>query len=151
MFDWEQKRAASGQRHGSKVRGVGVAIGAYSAGSMGFDGLFIIKPDGRVQFQSGIGNLGTHAVIDVHRVAAELVGVSWEKCDVMWGNTSKHLPWTCSSGGSSTLHAMTRAAHAAGMDARKKLQAIAAHDSAARRKTTTSPTSACFAADPAGA
>ena len=30
---------------------------------------------GKVQFQSGIGNLGTHAMFDVHRVAAEILGV----------------------------------------------------------------------------
>ena len=39
LFGWEERKARSGQRHGSKVRGVGVAVSAYSAGSMGFDGL----------------------------------------------------------------------------------------------------------------
>ena len=71
------------------MRGSGVAVSAYTAGSIGFDGLFIIRPDGRVQFQSGIGNLGTHSVIDVHRVAAEMLGVPWEQCDVVWGNTGQ--------------------------------------------------------------
>ena len=41
----ERRRAASGT--GSKVRGVGVAMSAFVAGSIGFDGLFVIKPDGR--------------------------------------------------------------------------------------------------------
>ena len=50
----------------------------------------------------------------------------WEKCEVTWGNTAKNLPWTCVSGGSQTTHAMTRAAYAAAMDAKKKLQEIAA-------------------------
>jgi len=127
LFRWEERKARSGQRNGSKVRGVGVAVSAYSAGSMGFDGLIVIKPDGRLAIQSGIGNLGTESVFDCHRVSAELVGIPWEKCDVTWGNTAKHLPSTCSQGGSQTTHAMTRAAHAAGMDARKKLQEIAAH------------------------
>jgi len=86
----------------------------------------VITPNGRVRFQSGIGNLGTESVIDVHRAGAEVLGVSWEKCDVVWGDTSKHLPFTCVSGGSQTTHAMTRAAHAAAMDARNKLQEIAA-------------------------
>ena len=126
LFKWEEKKAQSGKRLGSKVRGVGVAVSPFSAGSVGFDGLFIIKPDGRIQFQSGVGNHGTHSVIDVHRVAAEILGVPWEKCEVVWGNTAKHLPWTCVSAGSQTTHAMTRAAHAAGMDAKKKLQEIAA-------------------------
>ena len=108
------------------MRGIGVAVSTFSGGSIGFDGLFIIKPDGRMQFQSGIGNLGTHSVIDVHRVAAEMIGVPWEKCDVVCGNTAKNLPWTCISAGSQTTHAMTRAAHAAATDAIKKLQEIAA-------------------------
>ena len=126
LFRWEERKARSGQRNGTKVRGVGVAVSAYSAGSMGFDGIIIVKPDGRLQIQSGIGNLGTESVFDCHRVSAEIVGVPWEKCDVMWGNTSKFMPSTCGQGGSQTTHAMTRAAHAAGMDARKKLQEIAA-------------------------
>jgi CO/xanthine dehydrogenase Mo-binding subunit len=65
-------------------------------------------------------------MFDVHRQAAEMLGVSWDQCDVVFGNTSKNLPWTCVSAGSQTAHAMTRAAHAAATDAIKKLQEIAA-------------------------
>ena len=126
LFNWQEKKARSGKRVGTKVRGSGVAISAFSGGSIGFDGLFIIRPDGRVQFQSGIGNLGTHSMFDVHRVAAEMLGVPWEQCDVVFGDTAKGLPWTCVSAGSQTIHAMTRAAHAAATDAIKKLQEIAA-------------------------
>ena len=126
QFKWEERKARSGKRIGTKVRGVGVSSSCYVGGSIGFDGLFIIKPDGRIAFQSGIGNLGTEAVHDVHRVAAEIIGASWEKCDITWGNSSKNLAWSCVSGGSQTTHAMTRAAYAAGMDAKQKLQEIAA-------------------------
>ena len=126
LFNWEERKARSGKRNGSTVRGVGVAVSAYSAGSMGFDGLLVIKPDGRVMIQSGIGNLGTESVFDCHRVAAEVLGVPWENCDVTWGHTGKNLPNTCGQGGSQTTHAMTRAAHAAASDAKKKLQEIAA-------------------------
>jgi len=101
------------KRVGTKVRGIGTAVSGYIAGSAGFDGLFVIKPDGRISVQSGIGNLGTHSVMDVHRVVAEVLDVPWEKIDIEWGDTSKHLPWTCISGGSQTIHGMTRAAHAA--------------------------------------
>lgn len=125
-FNWNQRKARSGQRQGTTVRGVGVGVSAYSAGSLGFDGLFVIKPDGKMYIQSGIGNLGTESVFDVHRVAAEIVDIPWEHCVVTWGNTSKYLPYTCNQGGSQTTHAMTRAAHAAGMDAKRKLQQIAA-------------------------
>ena len=127
LFNWEGKKARSGKRQGTKVRGAGVAVSSYNAGSTGFDGLFLIKPDGRVQFQSGIGNLGTHSMFDVHRVAAEMLDVPWEKCDVVFGDTSKHLPWTCVSGGSQTTFTrMTRAAHAAATNAKAKVQEIAA-------------------------
>jgi xanthine dehydrogenase molybdenum-binding subunit len=127
LFQWEAKKASySGKKHGTKARGIGVAVSPYSGGSIGFDGLFIIKPDGRVQFQSGIGNLGTHSMFDVHRVAAEMLDVPWEQCDVVFGNTAKNLPWSCISAGSQTAHAMTRAAHAVAKDGIKKLQEIAA-------------------------
>lgn len=128
MFKWEERRARSGQRVGTKVRGVGCAVSAYSAGSIGYDGLFVIKPDGRMYVHSGIGNLGTESVFDCQRVAAELVGIEWNNVTVLWGSTAKHLPNTCGQGGSQTAHAMTRAAHAAGMDARRKMQEIAARD-----------------------
>jgi CO/xanthine dehydrogenase Mo-binding subunit len=128
QFKWNERKVGTGKRVGSKVRGVGCSISCYSGGTTGFDGLFVIKPDGRVYIQSGVGNLGTESWTDVHRVVAELLGVPWEKCDITWGNTSKNLPWTCPSGGSQTTHAMTRAAHAVASDGIAKLQQIAAKD-----------------------
>jgi xanthine dehydrogenase molybdenum-binding subunit len=126
QFKWSERVARTPKRMGAKVRGVGVSLSCYVGGTIGFDGLLVIKPDGRITFQSGIGNLGTESVIDVHRAGAEVLGVPWEKCDVVWGNTTKNLPFTCVSGGSQTTHAMTRAAYATAMDAKKKLQEIAA-------------------------
>lgn len=128
LFDWKTRVARSGQQRGSKVRGVGVAIGPHGAGSIGFDGLMTIRPDGKLYVQSGVGNLGTHSVIDLARVAADILAMPWEKVEVVWGDTSKSLPWSCMSVGSQTTHAMTRANHAGAMDAKRKLQEIAAKD-----------------------
>jgi CO/xanthine dehydrogenase Mo-binding subunit len=119
QFRWQERVANKPKQIGSKVRGLGVSLSCFYGGSTGYDGLFLIKPDGRVAIQSGIGNLGTESVIDCHRVVAEILGVPWEKCDLTWGNTAQNLPWTCISGGSQTTHAMTRAAHAAAMDAKQ--------------------------------
>jgi len=127
LFRWNERKAQGGKRQGSKVRGYGVATSSFVAGSVGYDGLFVIKPDGHMYIQSGIGNLGTESVIDCHRVSAEMVGMPWEKVVVTWGNTGRNLPWSCVSGGSQTTHAHTRAAHAAATDAIGKLQEIAAH------------------------
>ena len=126
MFRWDERKAQGGKRQGAKVRGYGVSTSAFVAGSTGYDGLFVIKPDGRMYIQSGIGNLGTESMSDVHRVAAEMVGMPWEKVEVTWGHTGKNLPWSCVSGGSQTTHAHTRAAHAAATDAIAKLREIAA-------------------------
>jgi CO/xanthine dehydrogenase Mo-binding subunit len=126
LFRWDERKAQGGKRQGSKVRGYGVATSAFVAGSTGYDGLFVIKPDGRMSIQSGIGNLGTESMSDCHRVSAEMVGIPWEKVDLTWGHTGKNLPWSCVSGGSQTTHAHTRAAHAAATDAINKLQEIAA-------------------------
>ncbi len=126
QFRWSERIRRTPKRVGTKIRGVGVSLSCYVGGTIGFDGLLVIKPDGGVTFQSGIGNLGTESVSDVHRVGAEVLGVPWEKCEVVWGNTARNLPYTCVSGGSQTTHAMTRAAYATAMDAKRKLQEIAA-------------------------
>jgi CO/xanthine dehydrogenase Mo-binding subunit len=128
MFKWEERKANNGKRVGTKVRGVGVAVSSYNAGSVGFDGLFVIKPDGRMYIYTGVGNLGTESWSDCQRVAAEMMSMPWEKVDITFGDTSKNLPWSCVSGGSQTHHAHTRAAHASASDAIKKLQQIAAKD-----------------------
>jgi xanthine dehydrogenase molybdenum-binding subunit len=105
-----------------------VAIGPHGAGSIGYDGLMTIRPDGKLYVQSGVGNLGTHSVIDLARVAADVLAMPWDRVEVIWGDTSKHVPWSCMSVGSQTTHAMTRANHAGASDARLKLQEIAARD-----------------------
>jgi xanthine dehydrogenase molybdenum-binding subunit len=127
-FRWDEKKAYSGQRRGSKVRGVGVAVGPHGAGSIGFDSLMTIRPDGKLYVQSGVGNLGTHSVMDLARVAAEVLAMPWEKVEVVWGDTGKGVPWSCLSVGSQTTHAMTRANFAGANDAKRKLQEIAAKD-----------------------
>jgi xanthine dehydrogenase molybdenum-binding subunit len=128
QFNWAERSARAGKRYGSKVRGVGVTVGPHGAGSVGHDGLMTIRPDGHLYVQSGVGNLGTHSVMDLARVAADILVMPWEKVHVVWGDTSKGLPYSCLSVGSQTTHAMTRANHAGAMDARRKLQEIAATD-----------------------
>jgi len=78
--------------------------------------------------QSGVGNLGTHSCIDLARVAAETLAMPWDKVVVNWGSTAKNIPWSAMSVGSQTTHAMTRANLAGAVDARRKLQEIAAKD-----------------------
>ncbi|MGO9228326.1 MAG: xanthine dehydrogenase family protein molybdopterin-binding subunit, partial [Bryobacteraceae bacterium] len=126
-FQWERRKAQP-KKNGTKVRGIGVSMSTFVGGSIGYDGLFVIKPDGKITIQTGVGNHGTESWSDSQRVVAEILGVPWERCELTWGTSTKNLPWSCASGGSQTTHAMTRAAHASAMDAKAKLQEIAAKD-----------------------
>jgi xanthine dehydrogenase molybdenum-binding subunit len=127
-FNWAERKKRNGQMRGTKVTGVGVSLANFSAGTIGFDGMIVITPEGKLTIYSGVGNIGTLSVHDTARVAAEFLDMPWEQCTIIWGDTSKHLPWSSRQGGSQTIHATSRANHAAAMDARQKLQEIAAKD-----------------------
>jgi xanthine dehydrogenase molybdenum-binding subunit len=118
LFDWEGKQELSGRREGTKVTGIGIGVSPYTAGSRGYDGLMIIRPDGILQVHQGIGNLGTHSIADTARPAAELLGLNWDQVEIVWGDSSRGLPRSSVQAGSQTTHAHTRANHAAGSDAR---------------------------------
>jgi len=136
-FNWDERKKRAGQRQGTKVRGVAVGTGAFTAGSIGFDGLFVIKPDGKVHIHTGIGNLGTHSLFDTARVVPEILGCAWEDCVVTWGDTSKGVAWSSSQAGSQTTHAHTRAHHAAAMDGVQKLKELAALEKGGRPESYT--------------
>ena len=67
-------------------------------------------------------------MFDTARAAMEALKTDWEQAEVIWGDTSKHIPWSSLQAGSMTTHAHTRANWAAGLDAKRKLQEIAALD-----------------------
>jgi CO/xanthine dehydrogenase Mo-binding subunit len=127
-FNYAARRAASGQRNGSKVRGVGVGQAYHSAGGRGFDGLVVITPEGRLNIHTGVGNLGTYSHTGTSRVAAEVLKCAWENCAVVRGDNRKHLPWNFGQFGSNSSFTMTRTNWAAANDALSKLKEIAAMD-----------------------
>ena len=128
MVNWEEFKQASGRVDGTKVTGVGIGLSSYVAGSRGFDGLMLIKPDGKLYVHQGIGNLGTHSTFDTARVACDLLDISWEDTVVVWGNTGKHLPHSSVQAGSQTTHAHTRANLAAATALKDNLKALAAQE-----------------------
>ena len=125
QFGWTERRARSGQRNGSKVRGVAVGQAFHTAGSRGFDGLVRITPDGLLHVHSGIGNLGTYSYASTSRVAAEVLGYDWARCEIHRGASSRGLPWNNGQFGSNTSFTMTRTNYVAAMDALQKLKEIA--------------------------
>ncbi|MGI9625753.1 MAG: xanthine dehydrogenase family protein molybdopterin-binding subunit [Longimicrobiales bacterium] len=128
LFNWEEMSQLSGQRNGTKVTGVGLGLSPFVGGSSGFDGLLVIRPDGKLYIHQGIGNLGTHSIADTGRAAADVLDLAWDQVVIVWGDTSKHLPYSSVQAGSQTTHAHTRANHAAASAAVGLLQEIAATD-----------------------
>jgi xanthine dehydrogenase molybdenum-binding subunit len=128
IVEWEAMKARSGQRRGSKVRGVGVGQAFHPAGQSGFDGLVRITPDGKLHIHTGVGNLGTYSHSGTARVAAEVLGYNWDNCVVERGDSRRHLPWAMTQSGSKTAFTASRTNFVAAMDALGKLKEIAAMD-----------------------
>ena len=129
LFNWDERKARSGKRRGSKVRGVGVAVGPHRRR---IDRLR--RPDddsARRQAVRAVGRrqprhaLGDRSRARRRRRARDAVGQGRGRSGATPART---CPWTCMSVGSQTTHAMTRANHAGAMDAKRKLQEIAATD-----------------------
>ena len=128
LFNYEQRKARSGQRNGSKVTGIGVGQAFHPAGFAGFDGIVRITPDGKVHLHSGVGNLGTYSHTGTSRIAAEVLKANWDNCIVERGDTRKGLPWNIGQFGSNTSFTMARTNYVAAVDAVNKLKEIAAMD-----------------------
>jgi CO/xanthine dehydrogenase Mo-binding subunit len=126
MFDWETRKARSGQRKGNKVTGVAVGQAYHPSGFNGFDGLVCITPDGRLHIHSGVGNLGTFSHSSTSRIAAEVLKVDWDNCVVERGDSRRNLPWNIGQFGSNTNFTMARTNFVAATDALNKLKEIAA-------------------------
>ena len=127
-FGWAERASRSGQRHGSKVTGVGIGQAYHPAGFNGFDGLVRITPDGKLHIHTGVGNLGTFSHSGTARIAAEVLQYDWENCIVERGDSRKHLPWNIGQFGSNTSFTMARTNYVAAMDALTKMKEIAARD-----------------------
>ncbi len=127
-FDWETQSQTSGQRNGSKVRGVGVGQAYHDVGRTGYDGLVVLTPDGKLQLHSGVGNLGTYSYASTVRAAAEILKCDWENCVIHQGSNTKFLPWASTQTGSNTSWTMSRTNYVAAVDAVDKLKEIAAMD-----------------------
>jgi CO/xanthine dehydrogenase Mo-binding subunit len=127
-FHWEERKARSGKRRGSKVTGVGIGQAYHPAGSHGFDGLVRITPDGRLHIHTGVGNLGTFSHSGTSRIAAEVLKCDWADCVVERGDTRRHLPWNNGQFGSNTSFTMARTNYVAARDALQKMREIAARD-----------------------
>ena len=117
LFDWEAQLQRSGERNGSKIRGVGVGQAYHDVGRTGYDGLCVITPDGKLHLHSGVGNLGTYSYASTTRAAAEMLKMNWDDCIIHQGSNAKFLPFASTQTGSNTSWTMSRANYVGGMNA----------------------------------
>ncbi len=127
-FNWAERIKRSGERKGSKVTGIGVGQAYHPAGFAQFDGLVRLSTDGRLHIHTGVGNLGTFSHTGTSRIAAEVLKIDWDRCEVVRGDTRKNLPWNIGQFGSNTSFTMSRTNYVAAMDALQKIKEIAAKD-----------------------
>lgn len=127
-FDWTERKTRSRARRGSKVTGIGIGSAMHTGGFFGFDGLVVIRPDGKLYIHTGVGNLGTYSYAATSRVAAEILKCDWDDCTIVRGSSARHLPWNSLQAGSNTTFTESRTNYVAAMDALNKLKAIAAAD-----------------------
>src|SRR5205807_5661255 len=120
-FNWEQMKARSGTRNGTKVTGIGIGQGYHSAGSNGFDGLLRITPDGKLHVHTGVGNLGTYSHSATARVAAEVLNYNWDNAIIERGDSRRGLPWNSNQAGSLTASTQSRTMYVAAVDMKEKL------------------------------
>jgi xanthine dehydrogenase molybdenum-binding subunit len=126
LFNWEERKARSGQKKGSKVTGVAIGQAYHPSGFFGFDGLVCLTPDGKLHIHNGVGNLGTFSHSSTSRIAAEVLKVDWDDCIIERGDSRRNLPWNIGQFGSNTNFTMARTNYVAAMDAVNKLKEIAA-------------------------
>lgn len=126
-FDYHERKERSGTVENGKLVGVGIGMADHGAGSVGWDGLIVITPEGEVEVRTGIGNLGTYSYAGVSRAAAETLGVPWEDVVVKWGE-NQDQSWTVIQAGSQTIFSESLSQHRAAEKAIEYLQELAAEE-----------------------
>lgn len=127
MIDYDEIVDLNGEVVDGKLYGVGVCGSEHPAGSVGLDGMVVIRPDGTVEVRTGIGNLGTYSYAAAARSAAETLKVDWDQVEVKWGQTERE-PDSIIQAGSNTVFTETFTQKRAAETAIQYLQEIAAEE-----------------------
>jgi xanthine dehydrogenase molybdenum-binding subunit len=132
-FGWEQRWKGWGVpsvTDGPLRRAVGVGTGAHVCG-VEFEGntsaVVRINPDGSAKVHAAAGRQGQGSETTLTQVAAESLGIGYEKVDYELGDTDS-CPWSHGSLASNTMYRIGFAVRAAALDARAQLLEIAGRE-----------------------
>jgi len=132
-FDWKVRWNGWGKPYsidGPRRRAVGVGTGAHVCG-VEFEGnvsaVVRINPDGSAKVHCAAGRQGQGSETTQAQVAAEELGIPFDKVEVETGDTDS-CPWSHGSLASNTMFRVGWATRAASRDAKRQLLEIAARE-----------------------
>lgn len=124
-FGWKEARQQT-ERDGAVRRGVGVAACLWgNPGGPPATVILKLLPDGSLNLNVGVSDLGTGAKTIIAMVAAEELGIPLNKIQIEWADTAT-TPYAQVSGGSQTTINNTPAVREAAVEIRRQLLEIAA-------------------------
>lgn len=132
-FGWGERWKGWAKPHtvdGPRRRAVGVGTGAHVCG-VEFEGssaaVVRINPDGSAKVHCAVGRQGQGSETTQCQVAAEELGLPYDKIEIETGDTDS-CPWNHGSLASSTMYRTGWATRAAANDARRQLLEIASRE-----------------------
>ena len=120
--DWGK---AAGTPANGKKRGIGIACGSHPSGGMGSSAIVKVMPDGTAQVVSGVIEIGPGEYTIAAQVAAETLGVAYEKIRMVTADTDG-TPYENITAASRITFNVGHAVRLASEDARNELLARAA-------------------------
>lgn len=120
---WRQKRGQ--KQHGTKRRGVGVSCmahnsGAYPAHAEHSNAQIKFNEDGTIVLTVFPASIGTGSLGTLAQIAAEVLGLSYEDIQVVWGDTNVTM-FEIGSHASRTIYIIGNAVFRAATEARQNL------------------------------
>ncbi|MBE8992422.1 xanthine dehydrogenase family protein molybdopterin-binding subunit [Nostoc sp. LEGE 12450] len=126
-FGWQKRNPQPrSMRDGNYLIGWGMATATYPTNRSPASAIAQIMADGTALVQSGSQDIGTGTYTVMTQVAADALGLPFEKVRFELGDTK--MPQTPVSGGSQTAASVSSAVHLAGNEARSKLLQLALAD-----------------------
>jgi xanthine dehydrogenase YagR molybdenum-binding subunit len=121
-FGWERRKAQPGQmRDGQWLIGMGISAGYRAAPTMKSGARVRLDGTGRVIVETDMTDIGTGSYTIIAQTAAETMGVSIERVDVVLGDSSH--PASSGSGGQWGAASSTAGVYAACVSLRRKIGA----------------------------
>jgi xanthine dehydrogenase molybdenum-binding subunit len=132
-FGWQEKWVGWGKPYlvdGPRRRAVGVGTGIHCCGAEdegNAAAVVRINPDGSAKVHCAVGRQGQGSETTQTQVAAEALGIPFERVEIETGDTDS-CPWSHGSLASNTMYRTGFATWAAAMDAKQQVLELAARE-----------------------